>query len=537
MAAFDLVIRGGRVIDGTAGPARAADVGVRGADVARVGDLAGAEAREVVAAEGKVVAPGFIDMHSHSDLSILAHPDATSRILQGITTEVVGNCGHSAAPRTEAFEAELGAWNRAAPPEMDYRWRTMADFMARVEAARPATNQVFLVGHGTVRLGAMGFAARAASADELDAMRRLVAEAMDAGAFGLSSGLIYAPGAYAGTDEVVALAEVAGRAGGLYATHMRDEADGLFSALDEALEIGRQARIAVQVSHLKAAGLRQHGRIGEAIEGIERARAGGVDAGADFYPYEAGSTSLTALLPPWLLDGGVDRLVERLRRSEVRARVRDEIARGVPGWWNPVGAMGGDWRHVLVTRVPGEANRALKGRRIGDVARERGQDPIDTVADLLCDERGSVQIVIFMMDGADVRTVAATPWVTMGTDGSATSPRVADRQLVHPRTYGTTARFLRDFAGEGRGPTWEQAIHRMSGLAAQRLGLKDRGTLQAGMRADLVVLDPAAVEDRATYDRPHVGPGGFDLVVVNGKVAARDGVLTGQRAGRVLRRA
>jgi N-acyl-D-amino-acid deacylase len=363
-----------------------------------------------------------------------------------------------------------------------------------------------------------------------------VAEAMEQGAFGLSSGLIYAPGAYATTDEVVGLASEAARYGGLYATHMRDEADGLFGALDEALEIGRRAGLPVQVSHLKAAGFRQHGRIGEAVARIEAARAAGVAAAADFYPYEAGSTGLSALLPPWLLEGGVDRLVERLSSAEVRRRVQAEIENGLPGWWNPVGAMGGDWRTVLVTRVATEENRPMQGRRLGDVAAERGQAAIDTVADLLVAERGSVQIVIFMMDPADVAEVARTPWVSMGTDGSAVSPKVAQRQLVHPRTYGTTARFLSGYAGRRGGPSWPEAVARMTSVPAARLGLKDRGRVAAGMKADLVVLDPASLEDRATYAEPHVAPAGVELVTVNGTVAVRDGRVTGKRDGRVLRR-
>ena len=533
---FDLLIRGGQLIDGSGAAARTADVGVRGAEVAAVGDLAGVSAREVVSAEGRIVCPGFIDMHSHSDLVILAQPDATSRIGQAITTEVVGNCGHSAAPRTDAFEAEFAAQRRGAPPEMDYRWHSVGEFLERVSAARPATNQAVLVGHGTVRVGAMGYADRPATAAELARMESLVAEAMADGAFGLSSGLIYAPGAYASTDEVAALATAAARAGGFYATHMRDEADGLFTALDEALEIGRRAGLPVQVSHLKAAGRRQHGHVAVAVERIEKARREGVDAAADFYPYEAGSTSLSALLPPWVLEGGVDRMVERLGDADVRRKIAREIDAGLTGWWNPVGAMGGDWTTVLVTRVGSDRNRLLQGRRIGELAAERDRDPVDMVADLLCEERGSVQIVIFMMDSRDVATVASVPWVMMGTDGSAVSPAAAERQLVHPRTYGTTARILRDYAGPGRAVTWEAAIHRMTALPAARLGLTDRGRLAAGMKADIAVLDPATLEDRATYARPHVLPTGVDLVVVNGSVALRGGAPTGARAGVVLRR-
>lgn len=537
MATLDLLVRGGLVIDGSGRAGRVQDVGVQGGEIVAVGDLAQAEAAETVDASGLVVTPGFIDMHSHSDLSILRHPDATSRIVQGITTEVVGNCGHSAAPRADGGAAVEGL-DRDLVPDGVRPWWSLAEFAERVAAARPATNQALLVGHGTVRRAVMGYAAMRASAAETTAMCDLVTAAMEDGAFGLSSGLIYAPGAYAGTDEVVALARAAAAAGGrFYATHMRDEADGLFEALDEALEIGRRADLPVQVSHLKAAGVRQHGRIGEAIARIEAARTAGFDVQADFYPYEAGSTGLGALLPPWLLEGGPARMVERLGRADVRRQVADEIERGLPGWWNPVGAMGGDWDRVLVTRVAADGGRSAQGRRIGEIARERGVSPLDAVAELLAEAGGSVQIVIFMMTAEDVRTVAGTAWVSMGTDGSAISPAVADRQLVHPRTYGTTARFLADHAGVHRPTAWEEAVRRMTAMPAERLGLANRGRVAPGMRADLVVLDRAHVEDRATYARPHVAPAGVELVTVNGVVALRAGQVTGARAGEVLRRA
>jgi len=527
----DVLIEGATVVDGTGAPGFTADVAIAGGRIAAVGRLADTPATRRIEADGAVVCPGFIDMHSHSDLSILAHPDATSRIVQGITTELVGNCGHSPAPVVEETAEEMRRWHHASPAVYDFTWRSMADFFARVEAAGPATNQAALVGHGTVRAAVLGFADRAPSADELARMQALVADAMRDGAFGLSSGLIYAPGAYGTTAEVAALARAAAPYGGFYATHMRDEADGLMDALNEAITIGREGGVPVQISHLKLAGTRQHGRAAEAIGLIERARLSGVDAAADFYPYTAGSTGLNAMLPPWVLDGGLNEMVERLRSDEVRRRIAAEIEGGLAGWWNPIGASGG-WQVVLVTRVPSPERRDLQGLRVDEIARRQGKAPIDAVADLLIAEGGSVQIVLFMMDDRDVAQVARTPWVAMGTDGAATSPAEA-QSLVHPRTYGTTARFL-GYVRSGD-VALEDAIARMTAQPARRLGLSDRGRIAPGQMADVVVLDPATVEDRATYDNPHVAPAGFLHVFVNGVAALSGGAVTGERPGRVLR--
>lgn len=532
----DQVLRGGRVLDGSGAAAFVADVAIRAGRIAAVGPNLGRDGAEVLDIGGLTLVPGFIDMHSHSDYTLFSAPAAESRIGQGITTEVTGNCGYSPAPVEPTRRQATLEWSGSLGPGVDLAWRTLAEFLDRLEAQGTGTNVVPLVGHGAVRVAAMGFERRAPTAAELEAMQRLVAEAMADGAFGLSTGLIYPPATYADTAEVTALARVVARHGGLYFTHMRDEADGLFDAIREALTIGRDGGLPVQISHLKAAGRRQWGRMGEVVGLIEEARRSGQDVAADFYPYEAGGTFLYGILPPFLMEGGVGAMIERLRADGTRQRVADAIAHGLDGWWNPVGAIGG-WDEVTVVDVASARNKAaLLGRSIGEIARTAGADPLDTALALLAEEHGSVQIVIRMMRDADIERVARTPWAMMGTDGTAETPSAADDHLTHPRSYGTTARLLADYVRDRATSTLAEAVHRMTGMPARRLGLSDRGRIAPGLAADLVALDPAAVADLATYDRPHVPPRGFVHVLVNGEPALRDGAFTQVRSGRVLRR-
>lgn len=530
----DLLLRGGRVIDGTGRPAERADVAVTGGKIVRTGPGLDVNAHRTLDLGGLVVTPGFIDMHSHSDYTFFHAPEAESRIGQGITTEVVGNCGYSPAPLNPVFRAGTMEWSGSLAQGLDFSWQGLGSYLDRVEANGVATNVLALVGHGAIRVAAMGFDRREPRPDELETMRRLTAEAMTDGAYGLSTGLVYPPATYSSTEEVIAVAEVAGRYGGLYFTHMRDEADGLFDAIRETLRIGREAHLPVQISHLKAAGRKQWGRMGEVLGLLEEARAAGQDVAADFYPYEAGSTFLYGILPPFLMDGGIPALMVRLGQAETRQRVADAIAQGIPGWWNPVGAMG-TWDVVTVTDVGSQRNRDLMGLTVPDIARRRGTDPVAAALRLLEEERGAVHIVIRMMQEDDTATTARAPFVMMGTDGAAECVREASEHLTHPRSYGTTAKWLSTYVRERSTSTVEEAVHRMTGLPARRMGLRDRGTIAPGQAADLVVLDPARVDDLATYAEPHRPPTGFVHVLVNGELALKDGHFTGARAGRVLR--
>ena len=519
---LDLVLYGGSVLDGTGRPAERADVGVRAGRIEVIGDLAQAEAEETVEVAGQVIAPGFIDVHAHTDLTALMadeHVDVkTASVRQGVTTEVCGNCGFSPFPALSE-DADPNDPYLGLLPESTRRYhRSLADYREAMAGAAMAANLAPLVGHGRIRSVAMGDDDRAPTAEELERMRRLTAEAMDHGAFGLSSGLIYAPAVYADTAELIALAEVAGRYGRPYTTHMRDEADRVEEALEEALRIGREGGTSVQISHHKVAGRRNWGKSQRTLAQVEAARAGGLEVTIDVYPYTAGSTFLAALLPPWVNDGGISAALERLRDRRARERIQRDYREGLPGWQNLVGMTG--WENVVVA---GEPPRA--GRSVAALAADAGITPLAYVAELLLEDPRTL-IIIHAMDEAEERTIGAQPFALVGSDG-VTAPGAQ-----HPRLAGTFARVLNRNASDPVRLT--DAVRRMTSLPAERFGIPDRGRVARGMIADLVVFDPATVVDRATYEDPLLPPSGVAHVLVDGRVVVRDGRDTGERVGRVL---
>ncbi|MFF4758302.1 amidohydrolase family protein [Streptomyces sp. NPDC001292] len=536
---MDLLLRGGTLVDGTGAPARRADIAVASGRITVLPPGAPADAAEVVDASGQVVTPGFIDVHTHSDA--LAAPrdadegaDAAEAIedlrlaplLQGVTTEICGNCGTSLFPSLPRRLPELAAHLRVTfglgpvRPAVDFD-----AFAAGQDPDLRRTHLASLVGHGTLRAGVMGFEARPPEPGELQTMCRLLDQALSQGAAGLSTGLIYPPGTYADTEEIVALARVAARHGKPYVTHLRDEMSQVESALEEALEIAARSGAPLQISHHKTAGRHAWGATRRTLPRLERARAEGVDVLCDVYPYTAGSTVLHAMLPPWTSEGGVGALLERLRRSEVRDRVRADIDCGVEGWENTVG--NGGWDLIAVAAAP--THPEAEGRRIADLAAERGVDPVDYVCDLLLAEQGEVTIISHSMREDDVRRVLASPLSVIGSDGVPKPGR------PHPRWAGSFARVLGHYGrDEGLLPL-ETAVHKMTGLPARRFGLTGRGVVRDGAIADLVVLDPAAVLDGATFDRPLEAPEGVGTVVVAGRVAVRRGRPTAVRAGEVVR--
>jgi N-acyl-D-amino-acid deacylase len=529
--ALDLKIEGATVIDGTGAAGSRADVGIRDERVVAVGDLGRAPAAQRLHAAGRVVTPGFIDMHSHSDWRLWGNRRAESKIRQGVTTEVVGNCGFSPAPASAEFLEDLRAFALYVPRGMDFAWRSVGDYLRAFDAEGTALNVVHLVGHGTVRVAAMGFARRPPTADELARMERLVDEAMEAGAWGLSTGLIYAPGSYSTTEEIVALARVAGRQRGFYASHIRGEGATLLEAVAEAIRVGREGDLPVQISHLKAAGRAFWGRVADALALIDAARAEGLDVTADVYPYTASSTSLRTVLPDWALEGGVDAMLKRLADPAERARLRHAMEHpAVPGQGiaDRVG-----WENVLVASA--ERRGDAVGRRVAEIAAARGLDPIDAVFELLRDAEGRVAVILFQMDEADLRRALGHPHVMIGSDGSSLAPYgEMGAGKPHPRSYGTFPRVLGEYAREQRVLSLPQAVHKMTGLPARRLGLRDRGVVRPGARADLVVLDPRMVADRATYEDPHRYPAGVEHVLVSGRFVIKDGEHTGSLPGRVL---
>ena len=526
----DIVIRNGRVIDGTGNPWFRGDVVITGDRIEYVGrPLEGfsQQAKTVIDAQDMCVCPGFIDIHAHPDLTILYKDVQDYKLRQGVTTEVAGNCGFTAAPLNPRTEEMLKRYLAfiTPPSGVSWQWRSFSDYLDVVDGSGPATNLAPLVGQGTVRIAVTGFEQRAPSSEELEQMKELVQEAMEAGAFGISTGLVYVPGTYAETDEIVELASVAARYGGIYATHMRNEGDRLVESVGEAIEIGRQGGLPVQISHHKATGRANHGKVRESLALIERTRDEGLDITADQYPYHASSTTLQAMLPPWAQEGGVDQVVRRLQDGSTRERIRSELL-------NSLGEMrmgaGLDW--IMVSSLASDANRPLIGLTLQEVGHLRNQDPVDAIFDLLVEERCAVSQVAFAMSEEDVCTVMSHPTTMIGTDGlySTGNP--------HPRVYGTYPRILGRYVREQKLMPLEEAVRKMTSFPALKLGLAGKGVLRAGADADVVVFNPNTVIDRATFQQACQYPEGIDYVMVNGEICVENGQFTGRTAGRVLRR-
>ena len=522
----DVVIRNGKIIDGAGNPWYHGDVAVSGGVITAVGEVR-ESAAAVIDAQGMCVCPGFIDMHSHPDLTLFYKDVEDYKLRQGVTTEVGGNCGFTASPLSEATGDDLQRYTAfITPPKgVTWDWRTFGEYLMAVEESRPATNLAPLVGQGTVRIAVMGFEERAPSSDEIRQMQELVREAMEAGAFGISTGLIYVPGAYAETEEIAAMAQVASRFGGFYATHMRNEGDHLMESIQETLTIGREANLPVQISHHKATGSRNHGKVAQSLELIGEARRQGMDVTVDQYPYAAASTTLQAILPPWAQEGGVDRIVSRLQDPETRGVIESELL-------NENGEIrtGGVLADILITSAKSEANQRFAGHTIGEISDVKNSSPVNTALNLLVEDRCAVGMVIFSMDEEDVRTVMASPHTMIGSDG------LFQLGNPHPRIYGTYPRVLGRYVREEGVLTLEEAVRKMTSFPAQRLGLHNKGTLRPGADADIVVFDPDTVVDRGTFRDPNQYPVGIEHVLVNGRVSVSEGRFTGETAGRVLRK-
>jgi N-acyl-D-aspartate/D-glutamate deacylase len=527
--AYDLLIRGGRIVDGTGAAAFAGDVAVRGDRIAAVGALPGARARDTIDATGLVVAPGFIDMLGHSEYRLLDDPRAISKITQGVTSEVTGEVT-SVVPVNENTLRELDPETRAR-----VTWRDLDGYFATLEAAKPAINLATFVTAGSVRRYVMGDANRPATPAELDRMRALVDSAMRQGAMGLSTGLVYAPASFASTDEIAELAHVAARHGGGYASHIRSEGDRLVEAVNEAIQIGERAGTWVQIHHLKASGRANWGKMPQAVAAIEAARARGLDVSADIYPYIASGTGLDATLPNWVHAGGNDSLLARLRDPATRARIRAELAGPGGSDWR-IGTSAGGPSGVMIASVSVDSLRRYQGMRLSEVAAARGQDAPEALFDLLVADRANTAAIYFSMAEEDLVLAMRQPWVSVGMDAGA---RAADSTVTsrpHPRAYGTFPRILCRYVRERGVMSMEEAVRRFTTLPAARVGLTGRGAVRTGMYADLTLFDPATVCDRATFENPVQTSVGIRHVLVNGTPVLRDGTPTGQRTGRALRR-
>lgn len=532
---YDLLVRDALVVDGTGTPGRVADVAVVGDRVVRVGEAGDVGARRVIDGTGLVLCPGFIDVHTHSDFTLPTHPRALSMTSQGVTTQLVGNCGFSPFPLGEDGGALLQEYSGFLDNGLPWgSWRTAGGFLDLLDALPLAGNVACQVGHGSVRIAVMGFEPDPPDEKQFEQMQLLVEDAMVAGAFGVSSGLTYAPSSAATTDELVAVAAVAGRfAGGFYSTHVRNEAITLVEAVQEALDIGRRAGVPVQLSHHKAMGSANWDKIATTLAMVESASAQGQDVTMDQYPYTAGSTGLAVILPRWALADGIARLQELLGDPGERRRIRKEIAAQ-----RPEDLLAGlrefDPDAVVVADVPTAALEAYVGMTLREVATRRGQEPVDAALDLLHEAGGDVLTIVHGQSEANLRRILQHPLTMVASDGWTLSPDVEGRP--HPRSYGTFSRVLGRYVRDEGVLPLEEAVRKMTSLPARRLRMADRGQIRQGWAADLVLLDAGRVRDRATFERPHTFSEGVRLVIVNGTVVVEDGVDTGAPAGRVLRR-
>lgn len=526
-----ILLENGRIVDGTGAPWRHGSVLVEDGRIAAVGTDIGEGADVTVDVDGDVVSPGFIDIHTHSDFTLPANREAHSKVRQGVTFEVVGNCGSSAAPREGDAVEQIDSWferNGVADEVAGDPWTTMGEYLDYLAADGVSLNVASLVGHGTVRAAAMGYADRAPDDEELERMREYVASAMEAGAVGLSSGLFYPPGAYADVDEVAALAEVAADYGGFYATHMRSESDALIESVEETLEIGRRADVPVQISHHKAIGPDNWGKVRYTLRRMEIARErDGIDVQCDQYPYVASSTSLGALLPTWAHDGGDEALLNRLRDDETRSELLEELKAG----------RSASWDGVLITRVANPDLKDCEGKTLQELAVRDGEDrsPPEILLDIVLQDENDTMHVNFGMDEDDVRTVMTHRLTMVGSDGSSLCTcGPLGEGTPHPRNYGAFPRVLGTYVREQETLDLETAVYKMTGLPASRMGLSDRGRLVEGAAADLTVFDPETVAQGGDFLDPHVYAEGIDHVLVNGEFVVRDGDHTGRRPGDVI---
>ncbi|HWQ17114.1 MAG TPA: D-aminoacylase [Sulfolobales archaeon] len=525
MTRYDLIIKGGVIIDGTGSPPFRGDVGVVGDTISAIGDLSGAQAERYIDVQGLYVTPGFIDIHNHSDLSILEVPTADNYILQGATTIVTGNCGSSPAPVTDV-NRDYRDFVRKQWPDIDVWWSSFGDYLEALEKARPSINIAPLVGHGMIRSAAIGYIDRKASDKELEEMKRHIEEAMRSGALGMSSGLIYIPSMFADTRELIELSKVVARYGGIYSTHMRNEGVGLIDSVIEAITIGLESGAPVEISHIKASGRPSWGKVSVALDLISEYTSRGYDISADAYPYEASSTTLTALLPKDIREGSREEVMKKLSDPAVVERLR----RGLGGVALEDRYI--SWHDIMISYSP--SHRELEGMRIDKIAEKMGLDPVEAVVKMLLDDGLATRMIVFGMRREDVETAIKHPLVAIGSDGSVTRPGIGK---PHPRNYGTFPKVIARYVRENKILSLQEAVRKMTSLPARKLRLWDRGIIRPGFKADLVVFNYYTIEDTATYENPHSYPKGIEYVIVNGEITVERGrLLSNVRAGRILRR-
>jgi N-acyl-D-amino-acid deacylase len=521
---FDLVIKNGTLIDGIKNEAYRADVGIIGEHIKEMGNLQKATARAVLDATGRIVSPGFIDIHTHTDTELLVNPKAESKIRQGVTTELSGNCGGSAFP----LKQPLPDYEKRMADEYNINvdWTDLQGYHAAMARIGMAVNHGTLLGQGTLRSYVMGDEQREPTAAEMDRMKKLIAEAMEQGAFGLSTGLEYTPGGFAETDEIIELCRVTAKYGGFYATHIRSEDKAVLEAVGEAIHIAESAGLPLEIAHFKAVGKTNWYKLPLMIDLVERAAKRGLNVTADRYPYIAYSTGLTILFPQWALDGGMEKLLLRLRVEKVRASMKADTLKKVKGY---------GWDKIVISNIAKEHNKDMIGRNIAEIAAAKNKDPYDFVCDLIIDEGQDVDHIGFGMSEENTETVLKHPLVMLGSDGSSLAPYgPLGKGKPHPRNYGAFPRFLGYYVREKKILPLPQAIKKVTSMPAAKMGLRDRGSLKKGSFADIVVFDFATISDKATFIDPHQYPEGIDYVIVNGTIVVDHGKHTGKLPGKVL---
>ena len=529
---FDVIIVNGHIVDGTGSPWYSGQIGIRDGRIAAIGNLEAAPRKQTIDAQGKVVAPGFIDMLGQSEMTMLVDPRLPSKIYQGITTEITGE-GNSAGP----LNAAMLAADRAGYEHLNITpdWTTLGGYFARIERQGMGINLASYVGATTVRRIVLGDADVQPTPEQLTVMEGLVYQAMQEGAIGVSTALQYAPAPYAKTDELIALAGAAGKYGGIYATHMRSEGDAVLESIDEAVRIGKEGHLPVEIWHLKAAGKANWGRMPQIVARIDAARAAGVDISANTYAYTAWFNTFSAFIPPWAHDGGDEKLIERLKDPAMRARIRKDMLDPKGDWdneWQEI--PGPDAIQIAVVQNPELV--PLQGKRLSEVAAMWKEDAIDALCDILIKDKAFTEVAVFGMDEPDVVLALKQPWVSIDNDSQGASPEgLLGKEHPHPRAYGTFPRILRKYVREEHALTLEDAIRKFTALPAQRMRFTDRGVLKQGMWADVVIFDPATIRDLATFEQPNQLSQGLDFVLVNGVPVIAEGKMTGALPGKVLR--
>ena len=526
---FDLLIKGATVVDGTGAKPWVGDVAIENGRFAALDHRIETDARRVIPAGGYVLAPGFIDIHCHSDFAIFDTPLSESKLKQGVTLDVLGNCGDSLAPLEGVARSSIRAASDSDVVSWDHPldWSAYGEYIRTIEETGVSMNVMGLVGHGTLRLAAMGHSDAFPTVEQMHHMKSLLARSLDEGAAGMSTGLIYAPGCFAATQELIELAGVAGRKGGFYASHIRNEAEGIITALEEVIRIGREGRVPVHVSHLKVAGTKNWHLWETVVKKLEKARADGIDITCDVYPYFHSCTTMLALLPPWSLEGGVPSLILRLQDPLQRRQIIADIKDGIPGWENMY--LNSGWQKITVSSVQRAENKEVEGKTIAAIAADRLVDPFDLVLDLVESENGVVSIISESMNEENMVRFLGLPFAMVGSDGSPSQGR------PHPRLYGTFPRVFRRIVRELGALSLEAAVHKMSGQTARRLGLQEAGIIRRGLLADAVIFDPLTFGDTATYDHPQSFPLGLQATIVNGEVVIDGDKHTGVKPGRFYR--